>query len=268
MSPVEAIKSEIELKSNRQALQTMKRRVERSRKNLASFWGSAEPDFDRVATLPEELPLLPSMGVLAAALWDSPDIKRYDSEKKYQAARFDLARAERIPDPTVAGGYRQVPETDDHAFILEISLPLKLFDRNQGNIESARLAVNQVDDRRSAAVNARQRTLDSAFQDALAARDAVIALQQEIIPATRKVFSAQQEGYRSGKFTYLELLDAQRVLVQSETQYNDAISAYYLAVAGIERLIGAPVDQVPVAGSSNETAVNIKNRETVRHEEE
>ncbi|MFP4226064.1 MAG: TolC family protein [Desulfobacterales bacterium] len=245
VSPVESVKAEIELKNNRQALQSLKRGLERKRKALASLWGSDEPDFNRVSENLDKLPILPPFNALELALEENPDIGRFKAERRYRQARCDLAQAQRIPDLSISGGYRQIPESDDTAFIAEVAIPLKIFDRNQGNIEAARQAVKQVQDRRSAVINDRRRQLIAAFQDGLTARDEILALEQEIIPATQQVFAAKKEGYVNGKFPFLELLDAQRVLFDSQERYNDALVAYHLAAAEIERLTGRSIENAP-----------------------
>jgi len=245
VSPVESVKAEIELKNNRQALQSLKRRLERNRRALASLWNSTAPNFNRVSENLDALPMLPPFNALEIALKENPDIGSFKAERRYRQARYDLARAQRIPDLSLSGGYRQIPESDDTAFIAEVAIPLNIFDRNQGNIEAARQAVKQVQDRRSAVINDRRRQLTAAFQDGLTARDEIFALEQDIIPATRQVFAAKKEGYVNGKFPFLELLDAQRVLFESQQRYNDALVVYHLAAAEIERLTGRSIENVP-----------------------
>jgi len=243
VSPIEAVKAEIELKNNRQSLQNLNRRLERARKNLGAFWNTAEPDFRKVTRGLDQMPELPPLAALEAGLEENPDIRRFSAENQFQKARYDLERARRIPDLSLSGGYRQIPETDDTAFIAEIAIPLKIFDRNQGNIEAARHSVAQVAERRSAVLNNRRRQLNAAFQDALAARDEILSLEKDIIPDTRKVFAAKKEGYQNGKFSFLGLLDAQRVLFESQQRYNDALIAYHLATAEIERLTGESIEK-------------------------
>ena len=243
ISPVEAIKAEIELKNSRQALQVLERQLAAARKTLAAFWGTSELDFEKVVTDSiDDLPEIPSIELLEAALRENPDIERFEATEKYRKARYELEKAERIPNVTIGGGYRQIPETDDNAVDFSISIPLNIFDRNQGNIEAAREGVLQVDDLRASAVNARRRELNAAYENALALNGEIISLREEIIPATQEVFAAKEEGYRSGKFSYLELLDAQRVLFESRQRYNDAIAAYHRTYAEIERLTGKAVE--------------------------
>jgi len=64
------------------------------------------------------------------------------------------------------------------------------------------------------------------------------ALKQSALPAARSAFDAAEEGFRQGKFDYLEVLDAQRTLVESRGQYIAALAEYHKSVAEVERLTG------------------------------
>ena len=52
------------------------------------------------------------------------------------------------------------------------------------------------------------------------------------------------EGYRFGKFGYLDVLDSQKTLFEAKGQYLDALADYHKAVADVERLIGEPLAPV------------------------
>ncbi|MFW5906325.1 MAG: TolC family protein [Desulfobia sp.] len=236
VSRIEAVKAEIELKNNLQILRTLNHRLERARKNLASFWGSEKPEFGKVTADLGSLPDLPSFADLKTGLRKSPDNSRFQTRKKLEQARHDLALARSKPDLKLSGGYRQIPETDDNAFIFEIAIPLQIFDRNQGNIKAAGLATEQVADQRAAALNTLDKKLNDAYQKALSDREEIQTLQEDIIPASREVFTAKKEGYQDGEFPFLELLDAQRVLFESQQRYNEALVSYHLAIAEIERI--------------------------------
>ncbi|MBT7304343.1 MAG: TolC family protein, partial [Victivallales bacterium] len=45
-------------------------------------------------------------------------------------------------------------------------------------------------------------------------------------------------GYETGKFGYLDVLDAQQTLFEVSMQYVDALGAYHTALAGAKRLAG------------------------------
>ena len=61
-----------------------------------------------------------------------------------------------------------------------------------------------------------------------------------------------REGYREGKFGYLDLLDAQRSLFDAKGQYIDALAGYHKSVAAIERLIGESLSSIKNNVKQNE----------------
>ena len=69
----------------------------------------------------------------------------------------------------------------------------------------------------------------------------VISIKAEILPGAQKAFDGINEGYRFGKFGYLDVLDSQKTFFQAKRQYLDSLANYHIAVADIERLIGEPL---------------------------
>ena len=68
-------------------------------------------------------------------------------------------------------------------------------------------------------------------------------IQRDVLPAAEEAFQVATEGYRQGKFGFLDVLDAQRTLFETKGQYLDAFT-YHKAVADTERLIGEPLGAV------------------------
>jgi len=62
------------------------------------------------------------------------------------------------------------------------------------------------------------------------------------LPGAQSAFDAATKGYQLGKFSFLEVLDAQRTLFQSRAQYLQALADYQRGYADIERLIGKALD--------------------------
>ncbi len=48
------------------------------------------------------------------------------------------------------------------------------------------------------------------------------------------------KGFEAGKFNYVEVLDAQRTLVQAQAQHLRVLSDFYRAKADLSRLVGNP----------------------------
>jgi cobalt-zinc-cadmium efflux system outer membrane protein len=169
----------------------------------------------------------------------NPDLARWDAEIEQRKAAVVVESAGRIPDLTLTGGVRTFGGTDDVTYVAAISMPLPLFGRNQGAIieadqELARTRAEQRAVRREVRAD-----LSGEYQKLVAARAEIEALEEAVLPDAEAAFEAIREGYRWGKFEYLDLLDAQRTLVQAKAQAVDARAAYHAARARLERLTAA-----------------------------
>ncbi|MGK2926565.1 MAG: TolC family protein, partial [Lysobacterales bacterium] len=54
----------------------------------------------------------------------------------------------------------------------------------------------------------------------------------------QSAFDAATRGFELGKFSFLEVLDAQRTLFQAKTQHLRALAEGHRAAAEIERVLG------------------------------
>ncbi|OYW25195.1 MAG: cobalt-zinc-cadmium resistance protein, partial [Hydrogenophilales bacterium 12-63-5] len=71
-----------------------------------------------------------------------------------------------------------------------------------------------------------------------AARQEVDALQNDILPGAQSAYDAATKGFELGKFSFLEVLDAQRTLLQAKSQYLRTLTEGHRAAAEIERVLG------------------------------
>jgi cobalt-zinc-cadmium efflux system outer membrane protein len=124
------------------------------------------------------------------------------------------------------------------------------FDRNRGGVLEARYRLARAEEeRRSAEVRLGQALAEVYHSLTTAYRDATL-IQRDVLPAAQEAFDVATEGYRQGKFGFLEVLDAQRTLFDTKGQYLEALSAYHKAVADAERLIGEPLSALTVTAKT------------------
>jgi cobalt-zinc-cadmium efflux system outer membrane protein len=77
-----------------------------------------------------------------------------------------------------------------------------------------------------------------------AAQDRVRVYQEEILPKAQKALDQTNEGYRLGKFGYLDVLDAQRTLADSTKALTAALADLNLAASDLETLTGMRLETV------------------------
>lgn len=184
------------------------------------------------------LPVLPFYPELEAQISQSPEVVRRRIESEAKRQELALARANRLGDPTIDLGLRNFNDSGDNTLIFGLSLPLPLFDRNQGNIQAAshRLAAAQAQE--ASGVRRQRAGLAEAWQ-ALAADSAEAqALRAEILPSAEQTFESARYGYQSGKFAMLEMLVAQQSLIESRERYLNVLTSAHLNAVELDRQLG------------------------------
>ena len=64
------------------------------------------------------------------------------------------------------------------------------------------------------------------------------ALDHTVLPAAATAFATIRDGYREGRFSYLDLLDAERTLNDARKGRIEALAAYHASLVEIDHLIG------------------------------
>jgi cobalt-zinc-cadmium efflux system outer membrane protein len=253
VSNLEKVKARVERSRARIALKQAQRRFQASRQELASSWG-AESLGDRTITgtlsLPEELS---DIETLQSKLSNNPVLKAAKRRIDRERASHELAQSRRIPNVTVGGGYKQVESTDDYSYIVNISLPFPLFDRNQGNIqatknriESARQNYQSVHNKLLSRLKTHHESLTATYQE-------LTDLKEDVLPGARRAYEASLKGFKAGKFDYLEVLDAQRTFFENRIQYVESLKRFYQTKTEIERLTATVGDNsLTTSGSDSQ----------------
>jgi cobalt-zinc-cadmium efflux system outer membrane protein len=156
----------------------------------------------------------------------------------------ELETSRRVPDVTFAGGVSRFEETDNYAFLLGISIPLMINDRNQGNIAEAHARLAKAQEERRAAGILLRTELAGAFEDLVRYHAKAATLRETILPAAERTLLAVRRGYEEGKFGILDVLDAQTTLFDAKKDYVNAITGYHLLKADTEGIIGKNLEEL------------------------
>ena len=241
---LEETKAVVEVSSAGIAFNRAKRELEVARKLLAANWGSETPRFAAAVGSLDAVKDLGPRSVLEAAVDQSPEVVRWNDELAATKEALALAKAQRIPDVAVSAGISRFEEDSTHAAVAGLSLPLPLFDHNEGGIAAARHQALRAEQKQHAARVRAATALAEAHGRFESARTEAVAIREELLPAAQKAFAAAQTGYRQGKFGFLEVLDAQRTLNEAKATQLDALAAYHKAAAELERITGMPLNTI------------------------
>lgn len=218
------------------ALQTAKR-------HLTALWGESDAPFEVAASALFATTDVPAPAVAANA----PDVLAREAAVRKAASALDLEIANASTDVAVGVGLRRFESGGEVAAVLSVSVPIPVYDTNQGNIERAAAerraaALDVIDAQRS--VERERMSLEDEAQRALAEAKSI---REALLPRAEEALRAARRGYDAGAFAYLELSESQRTLNELRTREVEALQRFHVARTGLDRLSGrlsaATVDQ-------------------------
>jgi cobalt-zinc-cadmium efflux system outer membrane protein len=249
VSPVEETKARVAEASVRVEFNLAQGELAAARKRLAATWGNPAPRFERADGRTEALPTVLSSEEIRSRLAVSPALARARLEVDRRSALAEVERTRRIPNVTVTVGAQRVEELGRNQAIVGLSVPLPLFDRNQGNLLEALRRADKARDELAATEIRLSTEVAQAYERLKALSLEVDTLQKDILPGAQSAYEAASKGYELGKFNFLEVLDAQRTFFQARSQYLRALADAHRASADIDRVLGATTTTEP-AGKS------------------
>lgn len=245
VSPVEETRAKVALATVRTDLTRAERELEAARRRLAALWGSVEPRFAKARGELETVSPIPTLEQLQERVHQNPELARWTTELTQRQALVDLEKTKAIPNVITTLGVSKYLMPGDYALVAGVSLPLPVFNRNQGGILEAERRRGKAEDERRAAEVRVGTALNTTYQALAAAYAEAEAYKTSVLPGATSAFEAVRKGYRYGQFALLDVLDTQRTLFAARAQYLRALTAYHQGVAEVERLIGERLAFIP-----------------------
>jgi cobalt-zinc-cadmium efflux system outer membrane protein len=238
VSPMEAITAEIN--KNKARLEVEKAENENLifRTLLSAMWDGSADDFGQAVGAFDRIQPLPALEALTEAIDNSPVIRAKRSEISIAANNLTLENRSRIPDLSLSGGMKESDEMDDTIYIVGISMPVPLFDRNQGGVARASAELRQQQAELKAEKKRLLTEVQTAFQRLKTVHAQVHTMKTSILPSAEKVLDAVKEGYREGEFSLLDMLAAQGTLYETRESHIASLGQYHHTIIDLERLLG------------------------------
>lgn len=168
-----------------------------------------------------------------------------DNHPEKQSAIIGISRAqlqlerekvEPYPNVTIGAGYVRQNQNRSNDWTINFSLPLPIWNRNQGKISSAMAAVGVSQLEVDRVENELVERVSSAYRDFAAARQRTERYRTGIIPRSEEIYRIVDESYRKGAFDYLKVLDAQRTLSQAHLEQVRAAGEAWKAASVLSAL--------------------------------
>ena len=187
---------------------------------------------------------MPNKDELIAALDYLPQLKMTKLKKLQAKSNVELAKSFRIPNPTIGGGVRRFKESNNNAFIATFSMPIPIFNRNQGDIARAQAEYLIASSEIKSEYLALKEAAEKIYEKMISASSEIGSYREFIIPSAQKAYNQATEGYKSGRFSFLELLDSQRTLYEIQESHLNSLLKFHQAKAQVDFLLGVNKAQV------------------------
>lgn len=239
VSPVEESKARVAEAGVRVELAQAASEQRNALSRLFALLGRIDAPYTVLEGKAENLPSVPSLADLQPLISSAPGVVLARIEVDRRKALTDLEQSKRVPDVTVSVGMQRSNETQRNVLLFGVSVPLPVFDRNQGNLlEALKLEDKARDELQAASVRLHSEVAQA--RERLSTITAEVqSLQQDVLPGAKSAYDAATIGFENGKFNFLEVLDAQRTYFTAKSQYLKALGEAHRAAADIDRLLGA-----------------------------
>jgi len=153
----------------------------------------------------------------AAVLWTAasqrrPSLVALRRQQAVARSGLLLARRERLAVPVASGGFLTTDDVAGNSVLFGLSVPLPLFDRNQGAIARATAQMTAADLDLQASLAEAQAEVESAADNLVRRKAALTAFESSVGQRASSLRQMAEDAYREGSADILELLDANRSL--------------------------------------------------------
>ncbi len=154
-----------------------------------------------------------------------PDLRAYRLGVKRAEADVQLARAERFSDvyllyqPYTFQNDAPIGLKSARSWAVGLTVPMPVYNRNQGNIRRAGINVNQSRTELAALERRVMTEVEQAEREYAVTRSAVARIERDILPKADRVRDDAVQLFSRGGSQVVEFLNAQR-------EYNDVVREY------------------------------------------
>ena len=172
----------------------------------------------------------------AKALQNRPDLRAARQGITAAQSQLRLQKANGKPDLTPLLGYSQAG--GEHTLDVAASIPIPIFDRNQGEVARARYFVSQAQEQQIS-TNGQVLTDVRDAYEGLRSNDEIVAIfRSGYLDEAKLDLDISEYAYRHGAASLLDFLDAERSYRGIQRAYRQALASYLTALEQLREAVG------------------------------
>lgn len=170
------------------------------------------------------------------ALQNRPDLRAVQQGVTAARSQHELQKAIGKQDVTVQGNYSHVNGINAASFYA--SIPVAIFNRNQGEIARTRFAITQAQEQEKATNGQALTDVRDAYEG-LRVSDRIVQIYRSgYLDVAQKDRDIAEYAYQRGAVTLLDFLDAERNYRATQLAYRQALASYLLTLEQLRQAVG------------------------------
>lgn len=175
---------------------------------------------------------------LIKKLPQSPQLQQVQIQLQAKRATITAVKKAVWPDLNVQLGGRHFEDDGSNAVVASVNAEIPVYNRNQGKILTAEAQYTQTAHLyQGTRLDVRQNVY-TVFLQAQQSRYEADLVTKSLLPLARKSINLAQEGYKMGRYTYLELSLSLNTLFEEERHYQQAHADFHKTLIQLTGLLG------------------------------
>lgn len=201
------------------------------------------PDFDVADAMRRDALVTPPAEIARLALTRRPDYLAYQQSQVRSRADLRLQLANGKVDYTIGTEFTRQSAwgISGNSVGVYVSMPLRIFNKNQGEIARAQREIALAGARVGANEAAIQTEVEKALRQYTVSRSLLLGLENDLLAKAKSVRDSTEYSYRRGEASLVEFLDAQRAFNDAMQSFNEASASYARSLYLIDTVSGATV---------------------------
>ncbi len=243
---VEVLRAQVEVAKAGNALRRIQNEVQLAKANLNYFMARRKYEpLEVKGELKTKPTALDFENLKHRALAFRPEMKKIRFSIERQNMQKSFANQSYLPDFEIGINRHKILDVGKFwDFTLSFTIPLYFWQPAKGEIAEANALIIALNKEFEHLENAITLEVEDAFLNAVTASNQITMFEEEILKQAEEVYNMYSYSYKEGDISSLELIDARRTLIESQTSYADALFNYRTAIAALEKSIGQPLEGI------------------------
>jgi cobalt-zinc-cadmium efflux system outer membrane protein len=245
LSQVELDRSRVAAFQYRASVQQAQLQLDQAKTQLQQLMGRQQrsPDFDVAANLRDDTLIDSPVEITHLAVAQRPDYLGNQQTQARSQADLKLQLANGKVDYTIGTEFTRQSAWgfSGNSMGVYFSMPLKIFNKNQGEIARAQREINLDGARIQALESSIGSEVEKAYRQYTVSKQLLSSVETDMLPKARSVRDTTEFSYRRGEASLVEFLDAQRAFNDAMQTFNEARANYARSLYWIDTVSGATV---------------------------